>query len=165
MLVPIENLPPNSRIWIYQSNRELSETEVAYIKQELRNFLQTWQAHNKPLESSFQVLHNRFILIAVNQEKYAPSGCAIDKCVNLIQQFEKQLNVCLTDRTQVNYWKDNQIMCVNLRDLKETFSNGILQPTTLVFDITLQTLSEFEKSFQNQAQNTWLKKYLSNSPQ
>ena len=40
MYVPFENLPEESKIWIYQSNRKFSDDEFAEIEEGLKNYLQ-----------------------------------------------------------------------------------------------------------------------------
>ena len=68
MYIPFENLPEESRIWIYQSNRKFSDVEIAEIESDLKNFIEDWAAHGTSLEASFIIKYNRFIIIAVNQE-------------------------------------------------------------------------------------------------
>ena len=95
MLVPFENLPEESRIWIYQSNRKFSDAEFSEIETDLQSFLNEWAAHGTSLESSYLLKYNRFIIIAVNQEVQAATGCSIDSSVEFIQNLEKKYNVDL----------------------------------------------------------------------
>jgi hypothetical protein len=39
MYVPFEDLPEDSRIWIYQSNRKFSDAEFSEIETALQSFL------------------------------------------------------------------------------------------------------------------------------
>ena len=68
MYVPFENLPEESKIWIYQSNRKFSDEEFSEIETALQSLLEGWAAHGTSLESSFELKYNRFIIIAVNQD-------------------------------------------------------------------------------------------------
>ena len=54
MYVPFENLPEESKIWIYQSNRKFSDEEFAEIEKDLKNYLEDWSAHGVSLEASYQ---------------------------------------------------------------------------------------------------------------
>ena len=81
MFVPFENLPEESKIWIYQSNRKFSDAEFSEIEMALQSFLEGWAAHGTSLESSYQLKYNRFIIIAVNQDVQAATGCSIDSSV------------------------------------------------------------------------------------
>jgi hypothetical protein len=49
--VPFENLPEESKIWVYQSNRKFSDTEFSEIESALQAFLENWAAHGTSLVS------------------------------------------------------------------------------------------------------------------
>jgi len=55
MLIPFENLPLESKIWIYQSNRKFSDAEFSEIEADVISFLEKWEAHSVSLESSYQL--------------------------------------------------------------------------------------------------------------
>ena len=55
MYIPFENLPEDSKIWIYQSNRKFSDEEFSEIEVDLISFLEKWEAHSVGLESSYQM--------------------------------------------------------------------------------------------------------------
>ena len=55
MFIPFESLPAHSRIWIYQSDRKFSDTEVQEIETALHNFIESWSAHGQSLEASYLV--------------------------------------------------------------------------------------------------------------
>ena len=46
MYVPFENLPPESKVWIYQSNRKFTEEEWLAIETDLKAFIDSWSAWN-----------------------------------------------------------------------------------------------------------------------
>jgi hypothetical protein len=52
MYVPFEDLPEESKIWIYQSNRKFSDAEFSEIETDLQAFLENWAAHGTSLVSS-----------------------------------------------------------------------------------------------------------------
>ena len=49
MYIPFENLPEESKIWIYQSNRKFSDAEFSEIETDLQSFLNEWAAHGTSL--------------------------------------------------------------------------------------------------------------------
>lgn len=63
MLADFSTLPNNSRVWVYQCNRKLSDEEVAVILEKTTEFLTQWTAHGANLEAGFEVKYNRFIVI------------------------------------------------------------------------------------------------------
>ena len=56
MLVDFNQLPDESRVWIYQANRSFSEDELKEIKSKLETFITSWTAHGKDLQSGFKML-------------------------------------------------------------------------------------------------------------
>ncbi|MDA1226317.1 MAG: ABC transporter ATPase, partial [Bacteroidetes bacterium] len=71
MKVEFDKIPDESRIWIYQSNLDFTESDVNVINSKSDLFVDNWMSHNKDLQASFKILNNRFLVIAVN-EKFNP---------------------------------------------------------------------------------------------
>ena len=84
MYVPFDRLPDEARVWIYATNRHLSDKEVIAIEQELIAFLTQWTAHQQALEASFSIPYNNFIVIGLNENKNLASGCSIDASVFIL---------------------------------------------------------------------------------
>jgi hypothetical protein len=82
MYVPFENLPEESKIWVYQSNRKFSDTEFSEIGLPCRPSLKIGQ-HTEQV-SSYQLKYNRFIILAVDQDVQSATGCSIDASVEFI---------------------------------------------------------------------------------
>ena len=121
MYVPFENLPEESKIWIYQSNRKFSDEEFAEIEEDLKNYIEDWSAHGVSLEASYQLKYNRFIILAVNQEVQAATGCSIDDSVRFIQQLEKKYEVDLLDKMNVTFK-----LGVQIKTLAEIVADAIV---------------------------------------
>ena len=63
MRVDFKNMPDNSRIWIYQSDRDLNESEISIIDDKTTTFLDSWQAHGKILNARIQLLTEDLLLL------------------------------------------------------------------------------------------------------
>ena len=123
MIVEFDIIPKESRIWIYQSKSDFSQSDIEIIKKS-EFFLDKWVAHNKELQSSFQILNNRFLVIAVN-EKYNPiGGCSIDYSLQLVKDISKTIDNNLLDRLIVNYKEDSNIKSITLNELKNNLKTG-----------------------------------------
>jgi hypothetical protein len=81
MYVPFENLPEESKIWVYQSNRKFSDTEFS----EIESALQALKIGHGTSLVSYQLKYNRFIILAVDQDVQSATGCSIDASVEFIQ--------------------------------------------------------------------------------
>ena len=155
MYIPFENLPLESRIWIYQSNRKLSDDEIAEIEPALQSFLQNWSAHGAALESSYQIKYNRFIIIAVNQEVQATTGCSIDSSVEFIQSLEKKYNIDLLDKMNVTFKNGEHIAHKTLIDFKKMAKDKAVTENTIVFNNLVNTIEEFNENWEIPAGESW----------
>lgn len=160
MFVPFDTLPLHSRIWIYQSNRKFSEEELVSIENELTSFLGDWEAHGKSLEASFVLKYNRFIVIAVNQEVQSPTGCSIDKSVEFIQNLEKKYEVDLLDKMNVTFKNGEFIAHKSLIDFKKMAKDKAVNGNTIVFNNLVNTIEEFNESWEVPAQDSWHSRFF-----
>ena len=109
MYVPFDAMPKSSRIWIYQSDRKLSDLEVQNISDELEEFCSTWVAHQQQLKTSFNVFHNHFIVLAVDENSLNASGCSIDSSVKKVKEIEEKHNISLFNRQLVAFFLNDDV--------------------------------------------------------
>ena len=96
-------MPPHSRVWIYQSGRELTSTEVSEIKLSADEFVDQWSSHGKLMDACVEVFHNLFVVVCVDEHSAPASGCGIDKSVRFIQDTEKKYGLSLLVRTNIAF--------------------------------------------------------------
>lgn len=160
MYLPFEDLPENSKIWIYQSSRKFSDEEVAAIENDLIEFLNNWSSHGTSLESSFQIKYNRFIIIAVNQEFHAATGCSIDASVSFIQNLEQKYNVDLLDKMNVAFKQGEFITYKTLLDFKKLAKDNSVSENTIVFNNLVNTIEEMKESWEVPASDSWHSRFF-----
>jgi hypothetical protein len=161
MYIPFDLLPVQSRIWIYQSERPFQLSEENILAAQLKDFCEKWEAHQQPLQASFQILHNRFIVLAVNEVFNQASGCSIDKSARLIQEFEQILQQSLTNRTLVVIENSQkELKTIALKDIPQSVADGTLTPDSLIFNNLVQNIEEFRNNWKTTAKNTWLNRYF-----
>lgn len=160
MYVPFEEMPDHSRIWIYQSNRKFSDEEVQVIEQKLQEFTEQWVAHSTPLQTSFIVKYNRFIVLVVDQEVHAASGCSIDASVRVIQDLEKQFEVDLMDKMNVTFRTGEFIAYKDLADFKKMAKSKAVSAETIVFNNLVNDLGEFKDFWEVPAAESWHSRFF-----
>ena len=160
MHIPFDQLPEESRIWIYQSNRKLSDDEVAKISIELENFIMQWSAHGQALEASFLIKYNRFIIIAVDDQKHAPTGCSIDASVVLIQKLEQDFQIELLDKMNVTYKTGDFIAFKSLTDFKKMVKEKSVNENTIVFNNLVNTIAEWNDYWEVEAKDSWHNRFF-----
>ena len=160
MYVPFETLPEESRVWIYQSNRKFSDEEIQEIEHDLTSFLENWSAHGHSLEASFVTKYNRFIIIAVNQEVQAATGCSIDASVQFIQQLEQKYAVDLLDKMNVTFKMGEHITFKTLLEFKKLAKEKAVSANTIVFNNLVNTVGEWQDFWEVPARESWHNRFF-----
>ena len=160
MFTAYKNLPNNSRVWIYQSNREFTEEEVKIISSKAIDFIEQWTRHGDNLKGSFTIKYNQFLVLAVDENFNNVSGCSIDSSVRFVQQLEKELQVDLTDKLNVSFKDENRINIVKLSDFQQFAKAKKITSETIVFNNLVQTKENFENHWETTANNSWHQRFL-----
>jgi hypothetical protein len=160
MFIPFETLPPNARLWIYQSDRSLSKDEEKNLSSELEQFCEQWKAHGQNLKTSFIIKHRHFVILAVDENYNDASGCSIDGSVRILKSLHERSGINFLDRSRVAFSIDNEIQTFSLNELKNLFSSGRLSASTLTFNNLIATKLDFDKEWLTTVEKSWLMKYL-----
>jgi hypothetical protein len=160
MFVPFDQLPDDSRIWIYQADRKFSDEEFAAIDIAARAFVDGWMAHGKPLEASYELKYNRFIVLAVNLEVEPVSGCSVDESVHFIQDLEKQYGVQLLDKMNVTFRQSGHIAHKTLADFRKMAKDKSVSGDTIVFNNLVNTVGEYREFWEVPAAESWHSRFF-----
>ncbi|WP_298370295.1 ABC transporter ATPase [uncultured Lutibacter sp.] len=160
MLVNFEDLNKNSRIWIYQSNKEFTENEVEELAPIIEEFVSNWQRHGEDLKASYKVIYNHFIVLAVDEGFNNVSGCSIDASVNLIKNLEAKFSVNLTNKLNISFKNNNNINIVNMSDFQKYAKEGKITSNTIVFNNLVTTIEDLEQNWEIPADKSWHKRFL-----
>jgi hypothetical protein len=145
----------NSRVWVYQSTKELTNEQTQQIQQQLNAFAQSWTAHNRQLLAGAQVKYNRFLILVVDESQAGASGCSIDKSVNFMKQLEQQYNIVLFDRFNLAYRDAEHIISVPRNEFEVLIKEGVITQDTLVFNNLVQTLEELQTKWEVPLKDSW----------
>jgi hypothetical protein len=145
----------NSRVWIYQSNKELTAEQTYQIQQQLNTFAQTWTAHNNELKAAALVQYKRFLTLVVDEEQAGASGCSIDKSVRFMKELENKYQINLFDRFNLAYRDGEKIVSVSRNEFEELIKTGQITENTTVFNNLVQTLDELETKWEVPLKDSW----------
>ena len=156
MYIPYEELPDNSKIWIYQSERRLTDEEVIKISELLHAYTESWQAHGADLRASYRVMYNHFVILAVNEDTNAATGCSIDDSVRAVKSIQQHIETNLLDRLSITYKdKDGRVKIVSKKIFKEMIETGDISENTIVFNNMITKLGEYEKYWEVPMYKSW----------
>ena len=160
MIVPFENLPPESSVWIYPSDRPFREKELTKLKEALTDFLSSWTTHNQELEAGFDLPYNRFIVLGLNQEKVQASGCSIDASVHFIQELEKAFELSLIDKMNVTFKQGEYLSHKTLEDFKKMAKERAISKSTIVFNNLVGTVDGYHNFWEVPAEESWHNRFF-----
>ncbi|MDG2052270.1 MAG: ABC transporter ATPase [Flavobacteriaceae bacterium] len=160
MIKDFNDLPDDSRLWIYQSNRKLSNEELAIIEPRIIEFLKQWTAHGKELNAGYEIKYNRFIVLGLNQENASASGCSIDASVGFIQSLEKEFEIDLIDKMNVTYYNGDFIAHKSLSDFKKMAKAKSVSKNTVVFNNLVNTKIDYIENWKVPAKDSWHNRFL-----
>lgn len=160
MKVELTSQPDNAKIWVYQSSLELTDSDLAQIKEVGDFFLGQWESHKLPVNGSIDVYDNRFIVISAFSDEDAMCGKAQDSQMRLIKELEEVVEGKLTDRMLVFYKEENQLKSFHFSELGSLLSNNKITSETIVFNSLVATKQEFENSWKEALKNTWLNQFV-----
>ena len=160
MLVNFDQLPDESRVWIYPSNRVFTEEELALIKSKSNEFLNQWTAHGTDLQAAIDIPYDRFLVIGLNESLQAASGCSIDASVRFIQSLEAELNVTLLDKMNVTYRSKNSIEYIPLKEFRKKTQKKELSPGIIVFNNLVLNKKEYKSLWEVPAASSWHNRYF-----
>ena len=144
MFVEFQDLSDNSRIWVYASETIIPKDIQSIVGSKLTNFLNEWYHHGKPLTSSFNFLHNRFLVIGLDETINPTGGCSMDVLQNLILELDNLYKFNFYERMNVFIKLDNKITCVHSNQLS-SYDN--VSKETLFFNLNISNKKDL---------NTWI---------
>ncbi|AHM61349.1 hypothetical protein D770_15475 [Flammeovirgaceae bacterium 311] len=160
MHIPFSQLPDTARIWVYAAPRAFTQEELSFINTTAPEFLNGWATHGTPLQAAFQVLEDQFLILAVDEDVQAASGCSIDSSMGYVRMLEKELNLTLTDRSLVYFREGEKINTYPLTELKPLIKQGKIAPQTQLINTLVATKEELEQKWLLPAAESWLKRYF-----
>lgn len=155
LLPGIDHLSASSRIWIFQSSKLLTNELIEKISEELGQFLSGWAAHGAQLFSGFEILHDRFIVIAVDENHASATGCSIDKLMRLVQRIDNDHKLDLLNRLKVAYVSGSEVLECDVNQFRALLAAGKVNENTLVFNNLVQDISAWKANWKTTVSQSW----------
>ncbi len=153
------NLADDSRIWIFQANRKFSTEEKDTIISKLKHFIADWNAHGAALLADFDLPYDQFIVVGVDENQAAASGCSIDKLTKIMRELDAEYNFEFLNRMLVAYEQNEEIKIEKLPTFKKNVKEGLIKDVN-VFNNGIAKLSEFKTSWILPLEQSWAKTLL-----
>jgi hypothetical protein len=150
MLIP--NLPAHSRVWVFASNKLLSEAEIQDVSLLMSSFTAQWQSHGTQLLAAFEIIHECVLIVSVDESVEPPSGCSIDKVFRLLNQT----NIDFFQRTLLWIPFCNSAKIITQEQAILQFKNAELNEESLVMNTLVETLDQARNQFYIPLKDSWI---------
>lgn len=161
MYTGFEKLNKSSKVWVFQSSSEIPASLLQNISIDSKDFLEQLNSHGRNLKSSFKLMYNHFLIIAVENSKNEISGCSIDTITRFVKNLELKYNLSFFDRLIVKYKKNNEnIKSASLNEFKTICKTKMIDDDITVFNNLVKNIDELENIWETNIHNSWLKRYL-----
>jgi hypothetical protein len=159
-LIPFTDLPAHGRLWVFPVAKALDEAEQARCLEVVDAFLDQWAAHGHPLASGRELREGRFVLVGVDVDAEAPSGCSIDALINALRHLGSEMHTTFIDHLRhlgsemhttfidhapVWYRDGRVIRCVSRADFRRRADEGEVTLDTRVFDTSLTSVAQLRE--------------------
>ena len=156
MRIELNQLADDSRIWIFGISPSLDPPKRTRLLQQIDAFLRQWAAHGAPVTSARDVLHDSFLVIAVDRRSET-SGCSIDRMFGVLRQLERDLDVAILDPNRIFERAADGAVHAVTRDAFGARGGA----DTVVFDTLAERLGDVRLgTWQRRAADSWHAKLL-----
>ena len=162
MYLPFDQLPDHARIWVYVSPRRFTPSEQEWIQSGLKDFCASWATHGKMMPTSFTILEEQLLVLAVDESQLGASGCSIDSSVRVLKEFEQKFQINLVDQGKLTLRDPGgQVRVLPALGIKSRIQGGEIALDQEVMLPTIQTKAELSDLWQPLSKS-WLRAYFPN---
>lgn len=147
---------PDSRVWIYQSDRIFTESEQIEIDELLQQFTNSWTSHGAKVKGFGKLIFNQFIVLMADETASGVSGCSTDSSVRIIKEIENRYKADLFNRQNLAFFAGENIIQIPLSKLNEAISNNLINHETYYFNNVVLSKKELEEKWIVPLKNSWL---------
>ncbi|MEY3984456.1 MAG: hypothetical protein RL160_2015 [Bacteroidota bacterium] len=153
-------LPPHARIWFFLADRKLEAPDQEELGAQLARFTASWKSHGNSLSAAFHIMLDHIVLIAVDEQMEAPSGCSIDKAFRLLQDFGSIKGIDFFNRLLVPLATNQGLELIHRSQLLPKIASGAIHPDNDYYDLTITQLAQLEQDFKKPLHAGWALKGL-----
>jgi hypothetical protein len=159
--VPFTQLPDNARVWVFASDRALTDDDARTLLDQVDGFLAQWKAHGAPLRCAREWRDEHFLAIGVDPTVEQASGCSIDGLFRGLRALEETLGTRLVAGGRVFYrGREGRPRVAERRELTVLAEGGELDSGTHVFDTTVTSAHDWRTRFERPAADSWVASLL-----
>lgn len=154
------DLSDDSRVWIFQSAVPFNGDQ---LKSELETFGSSWMSHGCAVESHFEIIEERILIVVVNESIKKISGCGIDKLIHFLQQINSKSGANLLDRSGLYIKAGDKLVFQKIADLEDLFLTDSDFLNGEFLDSSILNFRDLRNGIFNPIRGSWIEKRFSRS--
>lgn len=160
-IASLQDFSPDSRVWIYQSDRALGADESLKTGRALDEFCRQWTAHNQQLKAAAEVVEGRYIILMVDETMAGASGCSIDKSVHFLEELGRAVGADFFERMRFG-WLDEHgaLHTADRAGLTEAHKARIIGDDTLMVNTMVQNRRDLQENWLVPLGRSWHKRMI-----
>jgi hypothetical protein len=151
-----DNFPPDSRVWIYQSNRLFTLSEALEIEALVNKFCSEWRSHGAEVNAFGNLFFGQFLVLMSDETSVQVSGCSTDSSVRFVKSLGEQFNVDFFNRSNLAFIVKEKIQVLPMSQLQYAVDNMFINGDTLYFNNTILTKNELEEKWIIPVKDSWI---------
>lgn len=144
------------RVWVYQSDRALSETEWTNAEAILEEFVKGWNAHDKNLSARYEIRSPYHFALIVDESDVEASGCSIDSSVRIVRQVQEMLHCNFFERENIVLKVDDGYDLYDMNEVIQGVKTGEIAKDTLMADTLVEQYDAWSDEFFKPLEKSWL---------
>ncbi len=152
---PFETMPADAKVWVYAANRKLSTVEQKEIIARANTFTNNWKSHGQSLKAVFDILHDVFLVLMVDEQVNPVGGCGTDESIHFMQALEKDFHISLFNRFQVELIKENELILTTKADALKLYNEKQISGNTIFFNKNTTLKKDFDMRFMIPYSESW----------
>lgn len=150
-------LPDDSPLWVYTTDRALTDAETDRLSDFMEQFLAQWESHDRPVTGAFEIREDRFLLVAGHLEEGDISGCGIDESVRVIERIGSEMGFSWLPSLHVFYRSEQgRVKAVPRGEFRSLVESSTVTPETSVFDVAIDELGTLRSDgLERPARESW----------
>ena len=145
-MIDYNQLTDTARIWLYLSNRILTQSEQSAIIEKGTEFLKSWSAHGDKLSAGITIKKDLLLVLAVDETQTEASGCSIDASTAFIKQLEKSYDLSLRDWQNMAYLYKDTYIPFRRNELPSLIARNILKNNSELINTNILSKNELEQT-------------------
>lgn len=155
-----KQMADESRVWIYQGEREYSTVEIEALKKRVSTFVESWTSHSKLVKANYELRYNRFLVLMLDESHVAAGGCSIDSSVHFIKSLESEFQNSMTDRMKFAFKIGERVEVVSRNEFEKLLDEGAITEDTTVFNNLVTTKRELDTNWEVPLKKSWHRQFF-----